>query len=503
MQHHRNHVARLLFISTIAFMQLNAEIPTPQESTPSPKAWNFMVYMCNNNNLHKYAINNFQQMTKLGSSPYVNLLLQLDVQGEKSISRYFIERHHPKTVQTLSNTSTSFSGTPENLYEFAQWGIKNYPAEKICLVLSNHGTGIKDPHAWGRALTQIRDKLFVLNAQSGLLEIDRKRAQDLSFLRKLEDIERGIAFNEVAQVYLTNDDLRDALNAITKDVLKGKKIDVLAMDACYMSMIEVASQVKNAAHFMVGSEEVEPGSGYNYQYILEPLMNNNLKDNELAENIVAGFNKEYSYTVGDFTQSALDLSRIDDVEIALNRLSATLIELLGTDQKTAYKIINDIRSNPNYTTEFLDTDYVDLTHFLKSFASCSNDLCQDDSKDWFSFFFTNKDKTKKLWHNAHEAALDCMAALEKVIIANTFGKNFNNAHGISIYFPKNSIKTNYYQTEFAKTTLWPLFLKKFLSTNKRLKPTPIETSPMDALLTGSEVASLDKNSEACYTAAHE
>ncbi|MFA5306667.1 MAG: clostripain-related cysteine peptidase [Candidatus Babeliales bacterium] len=485
MQHQLHHVTRLLVITTIMYTALSTEIPAPQESAPSPKAWNFMVYMCNNNNLHKYAINNFQQMTKLGSSPYVNLLLQLDTQGEKSITRYYIERHHPKTIQTVSNTATSFSGTPENLYEFVQWGIKNYPAEKTCLVLSNHGTGIKDPHAWGRALMQIRDKLFALNAQSGLLEIDRKRARDVSFLRELENIERGIAFNEVAQVYLTNEDLRDALNAIAKDVLKGKKIDVLAMDACYMSMIEVASQVKNAAHFMVGSEEVEPGTGYNYQYILEPLMNNTLKDHELAENIVASFSKEYLYAIGDFTQAAIDLSHVDDVEIALNRLSATFIELLGTDQKNAYKIIADIRNNPNYTTEFLDTDYIDVMHFLKSFVNRSNELCQDADKDWFSFFFTNKDTGHKLWHNAREAALDCIAALGKVIVANACGKNFNNAHGVSIYFPKNSIKASYYQTEFAKATMWPLFLKKFLGANKRLKPAIAEPNPLDDLLTGS------------------
>ncbi|MFA6263934.1 MAG: clostripain-related cysteine peptidase [Candidatus Babeliales bacterium] len=466
----------------------------------TPKAWNFMAYMCNNNNLHKYAVRNFQQMTRSGSSSFVNSLLQMDVYGQRAITRYYIERYKPKIAQEMTNTLTSFSGTPKNLYEFVQWGIKNYPAEKICLVLSNHGTGIKDPHVWGRALMQIRDKLFVLNSTTGLLELDRKNASNKSFLRALENNEkdRGIAFNEEAQVYLTNEDLRDALGAIKKDLLKGKKIDVLALDACYMAMIEIASQVKNSALFMVGSQEVEPGTGYNYQFALEPLMTKDLTQSDFASHLVASYGKEYMDTVGDFTQSAINLSHIDDVEIAINHLSATLIELLTIDQKNALKILKDIRLNKSSTTEFLDTDYIDLMHFLQSFVALSNECCPHADKDAISLL-DGKNNVQKIWSNAREVTLDCIAALERTIIANTAGRNLGTAHGLSIYFPKTVIRPDYYKTEFAKTTMWPVFLKKFLSTfKKNTKPVevPGETS-LDSIVTTSGSEALCKIEMPC------
>jgi hypothetical protein len=465
-----------------------------------PKAWNFMAYMCNNNNLHKYAVRNFQQMSRSGSSSFVNSLLQMDVYGQKAITRYYIERYKPKIAQEVTNTATSFSGTPKNLYEFVQWGVKNYPAKKICLVLSNHGTGIKDPRVWGRALMQIRDKLFVLNPTTGLLELDRKNACNKSFLNALENNEkdRGIAFNEEAQVYLTNEDLRDALDAIKKDLLSDKKIDVLALDACYMSMIEIASQVKNVALFMVGSQEVEPGTGYNYQFALEPLMTKDLPQSDLAAHIVASYGKEYMDTVGDFTQSAINLSYIDDAEIAINHLSAALIELLTIDQVNAFKILNDIRINRSYTTEFLDTDYIDLMHFLQSFLALSNECCPHSDKDAISLL-ADKNSVQKLWRNVREITRDCIAALERIIIANISGRNLVKAHGLSIYFPKTIIRPSYYKTEFAKATMWPAFLKKFLSTSKKhAKPVVASTETnLDSIVTTSGSEALCKTEMPC------
>ncbi len=459
----------LVSISIFSLTALLAQQPapeqqtTPREQTPKDELVhelahkdNFMVYMCNNNNLHQFGVQNYRQMVKVGSTDSMNLLLQMDEFGEKEIMRFFIERNNAIVVENQSNTLTSFSGTPANLIEFAEWGIKNYPSNKIILDLWNHGAGIKDPHIWGRMLTKWRDKLFSFNHKTGLLELNRNLTQKKSLEEVLLDFEkeeRGIAFNDAAETYLTNEDLKISLDTIVKTLLNGKKIDLLLMDACHMAMVEIASQVKDAANYMVGSEEVEPGAGYNYYNVLKLFLSQNPDSETIAKHIVECYKNEYQDTVGDYTQSAIDLSYVTDLELAINKLSSILIDMIATSKNDAMKVLKEIRFNNSLATEFLDTDYIDLYHFLKSISLKGDQL-------------STHQKLGKLWADARDTAFATIVIMEKMIIANASGKNLPEAHGLSIYFPTTSVHSSYAKTEFARVTLWPTFLKKFLAAKK-------------------------------------
>ena len=434
------------------------------------KDWNFLVYMCNNNNLHQFGVQNFRQMVKVGSTPYLNILLQMDEYGEKEIMRFFIEQNNPIVIENQSNTATSFSGTPTNLFEFAQWGIKGYPSQKTCLVLWNHGAGIKDPQIWGRMLTKWRDKLFEFNKKTGLLELNRKlangkRTMDVMLEELKKEEERGIAFNDVSETYLTNEDLKLGLENICKDLLGGKKIDVLAMDACHMAMVEIASQIKTAANFMVASEEVEPGAGYDYVNVLSPFATQTLDSEALARYIVFCYENEYDNTMGDYTQSAVNLAYTTDLEKAISNLSLQLIDLMTKGGNSTVKTLRQIRFSHILSTEFIDNDYIDLGHFLKSLSTQAEEYSTNNDK-WISFFSSEKPAVRDIWKKIHEAAVDCLAILNKMIIANAAGKNLSEATGLAIYFPTTSIHQSYYRTEFAKATEWPNFLKKFTRSKK-------------------------------------
>ena len=272
------HVRKLI-ITTLSLVSLASASSSPL------KPWNWMVYMCNNNNLHRYGVQNLRQMVSVGSSAHINILLQMDHFGEKEISRFYIEKNNAVISQNIANSFTSYSGTPQNLIDFAKWGITNYPSQKHCLVLWNHGAGIKDPSIWGRMMIRWRDELYNFNPTSGLLELNRKikLPKEESGTPK----ERGIAFNDTAEEYLTNQDLKTCLETIKDTLLGGNKLDILAMDACHMSMIEVASQVKHGAKYMVASAEVEPGSGYNYHTVLNPFATSSCNEKELATHIVS------------------------------------------------------------------------------------------------------------------------------------------------------------------------------------------------------------------------
>ena len=425
------------------------------------KEWNFLVYMCNNNNLNPEGMQNFRQMTSVGSTQLMNILLQMDHFGAKEITRLYIEKDNPVTVETQSNTSTSFSGTSANLIDFAHWATSNYPAKRNCLVLWNHGAGIKDPHIWGRVLSKWRHNLFVLNAKTGLLEIDRTLSQNKKFLQ-----DRGIAFNDAAESYLTNEDLKDSLEKINTEMLQGKKFDILAMDACYMAMIEVASQVKNTAKFMVASEEVEPGSGYNYQTILKDLVAKTFEPKEFACHIVNNYDKEYRGTMADYTQSAINLAFTNQFEEAISNLASRLCDLLAKGNKATIQVVKDLRFDHMLVTEFFDPDYIDLVQFLENLASKA--LYYSNVAQKWSLFSssTQKINVPGIWKEINEYAVACLAILEKMIIANVHGKKLPHVRGLSLYFPVTSVHSSYYKTEFSKNTGWAIFLEKFIQAKR-------------------------------------
>src|SRR5262249_23659463 len=70
-------------------------------------------------------------------------------------------------------------------------------------------------------------------------------------------------------------DLPEVLESFTEQLKKingKKKIDVLGMDSCLMSMAEVAYEVHRYVDFMVGAEGFERNSGWPYARLLELLM---------------------------------------------------------------------------------------------------------------------------------------------------------------------------------------------------------------------------------------
>ncbi len=428
-----------------------------------PREWNFMSYMANNNNLNRYGITNFRQMVQSGSNAHVNVLLQMDTLGRKEIARFFLSKDNPVLLETHSNTQISYSGTTANFIDFTQWAISNFPAAKNCMVLWNHGSGIKDPNIWGRAFDHWRDNLFVLNKKTGLLELDRSQDKK-DAIKQLE--ERGIAFNDAAAAYLTNEDLKASLEFTCFSMLGGNKIDVLAMDACHMAMVEVASQIKTAVKVMVASEEVEPGSGYNYGPALAIFSQAGIDPFTLGRHLVGAYHGEYHSTLGDYTQSAVDLSCCNALETNLSTLANNLTALMGIDGQVGFRMLREIRFNRSLTTEFYDSDYIDLGHFYKSLIARAKAFLST-GKFNFGFNFSFGSNTHKrfidTWNAIGQAANEGLLILDQMILANAVGRNLKHATGLSIYFPITSVHSSYARTEFAKNTTWPVFIETFIN----------------------------------------
>lgn len=415
----------LLAISSLFFIWNINSIRVQSDATT---AWNFMIYIVANNDLYKYAIQNIQEMQKMGSNKNVCIFVQIDHFGKREVLRYKIEKGAVRLISHVKTPPSSISGTKENLFTFVEESLNHNKAYYNALILWNHGSGIKDPAKWQSTQMINRNNAFKLNRNTNMLEIDESKL-------------KGIGFNYIVRTYLTNNALKETLSDIKTKILNNKKLDIIGMDACYMSMIEICTQIREYAKYFVASQELEPGSGWDYSEVLKPLETKNLKPLELANHIVDSYGKRYNEKFSGLTQSSIDLEKIESAEKRIDELSKQLISILNSEHKNhIIKSLSIIRSSTERTKAFYDKDYIDLVHFYKKLR----EIIEPKKSNSYQ-------KLKKI-------LTEGIKDIEACIIRNSTGKQAENANGLSIYFPIRQIHYSYDKNDFSKQTNWCKFL---------------------------------------------
>jgi len=149
--------------------------------------------------------------------------------------------------------------------------------------------------------------------------------------------------------------------ANTKAIL-GQDIDLLGMDACLMSNLELAFQVRPYVKYLVASEESEPNDGWPYERVLRHLVNDpDIPTAQAAEHIVNDYIASYidrGYT-DSVTQTALDLGRMNELTGPLDTLSEKL--LAENREQMRFSLWNAMFR----TTRFWGDTLLDITHFCE------------------------------------------------------------------------------------------------------------------------------------------
>ena len=176
------------------------------------------------------------------------------------------------------------SGDPNTLINFINWGIDTFPSDKLAVVLWNHG--------WSWSLQPGSP------THKGIMS-DDATGNDIS-----------VAQGEFEAI------LQSAVNQ------RGRKIDILGLDACTMQAWEVATVSEPYAELLVASQDYVNWEGWAYdQFLQELVAGTNLSSVELAESINRTF-----WQSGDSTISTIDLSYLPTFNESLNELSAALLE---------------------------------------------------------------------------------------------------------------------------------------------------------------------------------
>jgi Clostripain family len=385
--------------------------------------WTWLVYMAGDNNLQGAGNDDLAEMKKVGSTADVNVIVQFDTEQNKT-TRYLVQKNKLKTLQTMPGVD---SGDPKVLSDFIKWGTKNFPAQRYLVDVWNHGGG------WENLPSDFSyDSIRAAKPQTGAQLKRVKRAIFRTTVKKIAKLPadaRAIAIDCGSHDYLDNQELRDA---VLKALPGGRKIDILGCDACLMNMLEIAYEMKNTANIMVGSEQTEPGAGWPYTAILKPLVAKpSMAAGDLAKLIVNEYGKYFQKEGEAATQSALDLSRIENTATAVNDLANELINDLQ-NVAGAVTLARDKAQKYEYP------EYVDLGDFAKQ----------------LQLRLPANTKIKS-------AADKVLSSLGSVVIKNaTAGKSVERSTGLSIYFPhQEDYAPDYSDLNFSKQGKWRKFLE--------------------------------------------
>jgi hypothetical protein len=113
------------------------------------------------------------------------------------------------------------------------------------------------------------------------------------------------------------------------DGVSGKGIDVIGFDACLMGMIEVAYELRNDCSYMIASQELEPGDGWEYNLILEKFIQTEMTAPDLLSSAVDAYAQHYS-AYADCTLSGIDLSKVDQFMTAYDAFCDTLYSAINS-----------------------------------------------------------------------------------------------------------------------------------------------------------------------------
>lgn len=412
--------------------------------------WLFLVYIAADNDLDYFACRNIEEMKLVGSNENVAIVVQLDRYGANEFTkRLYITKEaiYQMNTKDISSEQKLNSGSAQTLIDFVEWGTSFFASKKILLSLWNHGSGILDSI---RSKTTNASELFTFNPANHMLELDRS----MDFFEAMKKQEqqkknRGVCFSDTYGAYLTNQKLDYALQTITKALPEGRKIDIIAFDACLMSMVEVGGLVAPYADYMVGSQEVELGTGWPYHLVLEPFLEKTLTPHEFATHITEAYKEGYGPITKDFTQSAINLSQMHSLEKNIDQVSRLLVKMLSHQKNySVSKVIKASRSR-HICTCFAEPSYIDLHHFYSNLIKMS------------AFIELTPDK-KELTTQLTALLKEGLEKIETMVIANVTGANLERASGISVYFPQRYIDSSYLKIPFSHNTKWAEFISAMI-----------------------------------------
>ena len=301
--------------------------------------------------------------------------------GGKKLCRYVVQ---DGSIMEVDRAKAGDMGSADTLADFLQWGLKNYPAEHMGIIMWDHGGG----------------------SISGVC-FDELNQFDSLMLRELD-----MAFARI-------------------NPIMWQKFDFVGFDACLMGTLETANVLASYADYMYASQEIEPGTGWEYSSIVEHLAQHpDCTADELGRVVADNYLESTPYaSTSTATLSIVDLSQVDDLVQSFYRFSQEMYES-GDDAGTLAAMTRGIRQadkfgNNNWLEGY--SNMVDLGGIVQACAPVT------------------------------PSADDVRASLGRAVTYEVHGRSHAAASGLSIYYPL-SVGDSSELTAFQSVALNPSYL---------------------------------------------
>ncbi len=275
----------------------------------------------------------------------------------KSLSYYRIEEDDMILEEKRELASM---GEADTLKDFITWSAEKYPADKYMLILWDHGGGSL----------------------------------------------QGVCFDELHDDdSLTVDELKEAIAGADLP------FEVVGFDACLMADLETAKALQGYCHYMIASQESEPGYGWAYTDFLEYLSDDTgISGLELGKHIADGFMakcREYD-TDEMSTLSVVDITKIPSLYAAYRNLSGEMV--LSTQKSENFRSFQQgVTKAESYGGNSDSQGYANMVDLADMVKKTEGILDQNSSK--------------------------VLSALKEAVCYEVHGKSRANSNGISVYYP--------------------------------------------------------------------
>ena len=331
--------------------------------------WTIFVYLCGtdleSDDGYGAATSDVLQMCQAEASDNVRFVFQTggtsqwanEIFSNDACERYVVQDNDIVLVDSAPLTNM---GDPATLKDFLDWGVENYPAEKMGFVFWDHGGG----------------------SITGAC-VDELNEGDTLYLSEM-----NTAFS---QVYANMTD----------------KFEFIGFDCCLMGTAETANVLSTYARYFYGSQESEPGSGWDYTAIGNFLAENpSANGGELGKVLADSFYDECAAAEQEdgCTFTIIDCEKFDDFAIAFNDYAKELYEAAASDLAGIVRGVNNAENFGGNDKSEDFTNMVDIGGIVKNCSSYAD-------------------------------GSNVLAALDNCIVYNKNGSSHSGASSLSVYYP--------------------------------------------------------------------
>lgn len=371
------------------------------------------------------ASTDINEMLDGGISNDVNLVLLTGGANTDDFAQVKVRQVTSDGLVELVNWGSYDMGDPELLRYFLVTGIDAFPADKYSLLFWNHGAGVQG---------------FGADEMYGDDNLD-----------------------------LT--ELVSALDAAKQET--GVTFEVIGFDACLMATAEVAYNLRGYGNYLVSSEEIEPGHGWDWSSIVSAISKNPALTGVDIGMVIAdsyqahAIQNSYDNQQDAITLSVIDLSKIDDVVAELDNL-ADQISYFDSDGRQLLAVSSARVYAEEYGKDEARQSYfdmVDMIDFLALLAGYQPEL---------------------------ESQIGSLVdTIDEAVVYSVKGDARPYSSGLSIYLPFNGAYYEGYDSiEFSNS--WKDFISNYRQAMAQDTSAPVfENEGLEGNQLGAEVISQD------------